>query len=576
MKIKLPKEAKGFGCPRLFSFEMNDFSVEALLPALFYLIRSGGRARGKRTDPTQIGPRCDDLARHPCAVGFGDEAGRRVLDRWIRTSLIETAQRGRSWREGEQIFYIKPLSFLSYKPGFPAEARRLRGVTAFIYHILKAQFGGRRGQTAMRGLESFIQTAFGEGLELPDGPDLAGRYDGRTPLDIEVLALLYYLDGFEACPPLQRPQPKPPPPALIRSAHRIADDVAHLIAAYRMRVPSRTLAQFLTGLLNFELFIYTLELIHVVNRLVEEKVVDPWWGPGSGDNLASPLGFYVDLVGDRSHPSARMAQEQVEAHFADVQRFFRNALLLRTLERYVGSSDLGESLAELRGGLYFEELLRRRSDPKVRARADIEREEIEARNRVGEDGELPEHISTLLSTPAEDEVGRVLHLLEQATRSGTVDAILKWYRSVGGLGRADGMLEGNVRGRRVWRLRLSEGLLEILVQLCCVTPEYAEVHLDWRGDLTDVRPRPVSLGSFLRFLEKRYGILIDRPPEWMRNLETVVAAKQNFETLKQRLRQMGLFEDLSDDFNAQYIQPRYVAEREYGAPGPAWRGVHHV
>ena len=136
MKLKLPKDIKGFSFPRLFSFEMNEFEVEALLPALFYLIRSGGRGRGKLTDPTEIEERRDDLANHQHMVNFDDAEGRRVLDKWIRTSLIDTARRGRSGRGGEQIFYVKPLTFLSYKPGFPAEGRRVRAVPA-SRHIFK-------------------------------------------------------------------------------------------------------------------------------------------------------------------------------------------------------------------------------------------------------------------------------------------------------------------------------------------------------------------------------------------------------------------------------------------------------
>lgn len=587
MKIKLPKEPKGlkgFAFNRLFSFEMNEFEVEALLPALFYLIRTGGRTRGKLTDATKVEERRDAFGQHDCVAGFDGPEGLRALDKWIRTSFIDTARRGRSWREGEQIFYVRPLSFLSYKPGFPAEGRRVRGVPAFVYQILKTEVPpflhqGRAVQQAnassapaMRGLR-FIQDAFAEGLILDNTVHCDGRYDDHTPLDIETMGLLRYLDGFEPCSPSMTRSKEPPLPALPRSARRIAGDVALLVTAYRTRVPSRTLAQFLTGLLNFEMFVYTLELQHVVNRLVEEEVVDTYWEPSDVD-LPSPVRFYVDMLGDRHHLSARMAQEQVETHFEAVQRFYRNSLLLRALHRYMVAGVVKPDLTGPNAGRTFQQILQWRSDPKARARADIDMEAILRENGISGPYDMPHQISQLVAG-ARDEVERVLRMLEEAQRSESINNMLKWYRSVGGLVRSDGILEGNLRGRRAWRLQMSEGLLEILVQLCCVMPGYAEVQLDCEGDPTDPQPRPVSLANFLRFLEERYGVIIDRPPDWMRSVETVAAAKESFEALKRRLRQMGVFEDLSDDFNAQYIEPRYVAERDSGAQEHALEGACH-
>ncbi|NSW58744.1 MAG: hypothetical protein HPY44_22255 [Armatimonadetes bacterium] len=587
MKIKLPKEPrklKGFAFDMLFTFEMNNFDVEALLPTLFYLIRSGGRQRGKLTDPTNIDARRDALAQHKSMVGFDSADGLRVLDKWIRTSFVETARRGRSWRKGEQIFYIRPLSFLSYKPGFPAEGRRVRGVPAFVYQILTAEVPGLlhpipdaerahgSSSTAIRGLR-FIQDTFAEGLQLDNTVQMGGRYDGHTRLDVETVGLFHYLDGFEPCPPSVVSPIRPPAPALARSARRLAQDVALLITAYRDRVPSRTLAQFLAGLLNFEMFVYTLELQYVTNRLAEEDVVDPYWVLGK-DDLPSPVRSYVDMVGDRHHLSARMAQEQVEDHFTGVQHFLRSNLLLRTLHRYINATTPKPDFSGPNVAHNLQQIAAWRSDPKALARAGMEKDAILEENGMSYPDDMPHEISQLLAS-AQDEVDAVLRLLEEAQRSEIVNSMLKWYRSVGGLGRSDGILEGNVRGRRAWRLQMSEGLLEILVQLCCVMPGYADVRPDWNCDLTDVRPRPVSLANFLRFLEERYGIIIDRPPDWMRSVETVAAAKENFEALKRRLRQMGVFEDLSDDFNAQYIEPRYVTERDLGSLEPALEGADH-
>jgi len=62
-------------------------------------------------------------------------------------------------------------------------------------------------------------------------------------------------------------------------------------------------------------------------------------------------------------------------------------------------------------------------------------------------------------------------------------------------------------------------------------------------------------------IEERYGLLIDKPPANERSAEAVEAARRNLEAFKVRLRQIGVFENLSDDFDAQYIRlPMQVSE----------------
>jgi hypothetical protein len=47
------------------------------------------------------------------------------------------------------------------------------------------------------------------------------------------------------------------------------------------------------------------------------------------------------------------------------------------------------------------------------------------------------------------------------------------------------------------------------------------------------------------------------PQQNTASIEANRAARDNLAALQKRLRQMGLFENLSDDFEAQYITPQY-------------------
>ncbi len=69
---------------------------------------------------------------------------------------------------------------------------------------------------------------------------------------------------------------------------------------------------------------------------------------------------------------------------------------------------------------------------------------------------------------------------------------------------------------------------------------------------------PIRLQDFLRFLEERFGILVDRPPSPFEGAEYVAAARENLRAMLRRLRQMGIFRDLSDDFTVQRLHPPYA------------------
>ena len=93
----------------------------------------------------------------------------------------------------------------------------------------------------------------------------------------------------------------------------------------------------------------------------------------------------------------------------------------------------------------------------------------------------------------------------------------------------------------------------MLVQLAVVRLS-PPTNQDWGNqELQSIR-----LQDFLQFLEKRFGILIDQPPDKFQGAEYIAAARDNLRAMLGRLRQMGIFRDLSDDFTVQRLHPPYV------------------
>ena len=560
MAVKLPKHLVGAMFAELFSIEMNNFDVEMLLPALFWLVRSGGKDRaGTRTDAANITRYSAALAGHEKLVGFLDEDGHRLLDKWVRSSLIQTSAVGKR-KSSEQIAYIRPLSFLCYKPSVPKQSSRLRQTHHFLYYLLNGYLrrdDHDRGATA-RYFDKLVQETFANGVALNHGATKDGAYDGHTRLDLEVLLQLYYLDGFDAPNESNRGGKGVPPPACSLAAENLAQDVAGFLTVYSRRVPTATLSKYLMALLNFELLIYTLRLMRATNELVIHDAAVPEFRPNSVS--LSSLDLYVDLTQIRGSRSDQLAGACVNRDFEEQENFFRSKLMLRTLHNYVKDNDeIRPRLKQKTGGDYITALwsLRDHEDVRADARRDLKEVRQILRGEDEDDANLPTDIRAVFEHGELNNLSRLVEILVLVQRKYGINNMAKWMADVGGLRREDGLLRGNIRGRRIWRYVMSDTLLETLVQLAVISPEAQKLS----GE-REPRPEPrsITLSAFLIFLKNRFGLLIDTPPSFDSSSEAIAAAKDNFAALKQRLRQMGLFMDLSDDFNAQRILTRFKKE----------------
>src|SRR5437879_1032778 len=101
---------RGLSMPKLFEVSMDEFDIERLLPSFFYLAITHGHRRGKKVNrPDLLWSYVEALAQHPRLNGFDDAQGKRLLDRWVRTSILRMGGAGKS-RRTEKIEYLLPLN----------------------------------------------------------------------------------------------------------------------------------------------------------------------------------------------------------------------------------------------------------------------------------------------------------------------------------------------------------------------------------------------------------------------------------------------------------------------------------
>ena len=119
----------------------------------------------------------------------------------------------------------------------------------------------------------------------------------------------------------------------------------------------------------------------------------------------------------------------------------------------------------------------------------------------------------------------------------------------------EGMLVQSQGRNRPRRFHLGSHLLEILVQIAVLKPV---------GTGDRYRTSVISINDFMDWLQERYGFIINglasKSFAQITELADNDAFRQNIQALKDRLREIGFYTDLSDAYNSQTIQPRYILD----------------
>lgn len=560
MKVKLPKDLSGVKFQKILTIEMNNFDIDLFLPSLFFTILAQGHGKARQANNAkEIKRYIDNMAQHAALEGFSDLAGRRVLERLVRTTLITTGGVGRA-SQGEQITSIVPYSLLAHKAGFPAENSRQRSVDTFVYQVLREKIQ-KDPQRADKKLLEIMEETFGRGVIIGRLPDLGGDYDGKTELDILTRLSIVFLDGLQnTIQGLKRDQGTTP--ACPKLANELATDLLRYLSEYHTRMPTQAFTYHLLALINFELFNYTLKLVYAINELVRNPDTLP---AAMSDPLRpSQPQFFLDFTQDTRGRSYEMAKACVRADIEAYQQFLTSNLLLRLLDSYVESLKRNnqrrakvETLLDGNdsGPLYLQRLLWLQNDPAldiyIQTLAQRDEENIREQNELSEIIEANENEESLLwldeiADMGETEIERVVNLLVEGQKDNAISHYIAWFYGVGGIKKPHGVLTGTTTHRQTWRYAPSNDLLSVFVQLAAVR-------------LSEQGMKQLRLQEFLVFLEERFGILIDRPPDSFKGAEYTAAARDNLRAMLSRLRQMGIFRDLSDDFTVQRLQLPYAS-----------------
>ncbi|HXT89699.1 MAG TPA: hypothetical protein VN714_10640, partial [Trebonia sp.] len=198
MTVTIPKTLRSIEFTDLTLVELNDVDVDRLLAHLWELIVKGGRLASPPRDADDYDHYRSALAADPRLDGFDDAQGTKVLDGWLRSSIVRIGAKGRGHRE-TQMDYIQPLTIASYRAGLP-KTRRHRHVHTLTYHVLMAELKRRGIQNPGMTLRAELENAIGAGVSIATPGKWIPAYDGEHEIDINALLSLYFLEQFPPQP----------------------------------------------------------------------------------------------------------------------------------------------------------------------------------------------------------------------------------------------------------------------------------------------------------------------------------------------------------------------------------------
>jgi hypothetical protein len=156
-----------------------------------------------------------------------------------------------------------------------------------------------------------------------------------------------------------------------------------------------------------------------------------------------------------------------------------------------------------------------------------------------------EDTASFLKTMAADArpiPDRVADVLVEALKKRGYENAFKWFWSTGGLQTDVGILTGTKGVKSSWTYAPSDTLLASLLSVAFARPGGGPAQAE------------LTIEAVLAQFERRFGLLVNRPPAALATAENRAAAAKNFETFKYRLQLLGVFDGLSDDLGAQRVR----------------------
>ncbi|MFT3769608.1 MAG: hypothetical protein QM820_29585 [Minicystis sp.] len=539
--MKLRKPDQEFRNPRVFYPDPKNIDLDRVLINLFVLLKCEGTRPVTRGRPKpefeKVEKHRTNLAGFAGVTGFAEHEW--VADQWLKTDIFDLVNRG---RPTEAIASLRPLHLEAHKIRVAKHCRDYNHADA-LYAMLEHD-----ESTALGELKRYLDRG---------RATIGGKYDGTTPLDLETLAVLKLVEDIPDMHPSQE-KVAPYRPTCRGQARVLCNDVQRLLA-YQEVVPRPVMIDYLKTILGLHLGLFTLRVGRQLSGWIRDKQAHPTcrecpvWGTAEEPFADCPYGmsFTVDMGNNFRSRMAQIAQQDAKAEYDRLIELVKAIFAMNQLLRYARD----EKLKTADDPFEAPSLL---ASASVQFDSDFKSTLKEIVRLNEDDEELTPEIKALLESdlpPFDMLVELITHVRQKHHVTYLVQMIDKLFQKNGPFGAVvQGYSRSNPR-----RFHLGGRLLEVFVQL-------AVLSFDEKGGEKQFYTEPMLVEDFLRWVEHRYGFVVapattaaGRRPT---TLEEHRAFRDNVRALKDRLREIGFYDDLSDAYNAQTVRPRYTLSRK--------------
>lgn len=519
----LSREERVFREPTIFAVDMKAVTLDNVLVNLFMLMRNNGaRIKLKLArnatfhDVNSLKEKYfKTLENRQELEGFSDFP--EAVESWLRSSLVNMVYRGKA---KENISSMRPLHLESYRIRNQKHAKDYNTADqVFIMINQRPEVRDALKEYMSIGWDNFSR-------KLVDNPTL----------DVDTAGLLHLIKMVDIDPKVNNAIANIRP-LLKKQSDLFCDDVLRLLA-YRNSIPRSVFIDYLRILTGFHLALYFHQLVHQLPKMLETGSVEE----------SHDWNMVVDMTDKLESEISELACSDMQRLLDGMIDYIKASYTIKAVQRMPGTGvgSVNEILHHIKEpdaqmDAYFNfrlsEIL---MNYDKEAKSDEEKEEAQTFKAEleeylqFEETPLQKYVQCLMKVGAAYQMKYGKDFIDKVSMKNTESAL---------------MIDG--RSRKYQRRgAIGSKLLEVLVQLLVLTPKE-------NGGFDS---NPLSIRQLIKSLRDRYGLIIDgsdEPRFANADVKTHMAFKANVDALKNKLRQIGFYTDLSDASSLQKIRPRY-------------------
>jgi len=517
----LDKEERVFRDPYIFAADLKSISLDNVLVNLFMLMRNNGARiklrlkQGTFHEIKSLKNYFKELENRNEAKGFSEYP--EAMESWLRSSLVNMANRGKA---KEVVSSMRPLHLESYRIRNQKHTRDYQASDQ-VYIMLNQR------PEVLKALKDYLLI----------GWDNATRKIVDNPtLDVDTAGLLHLIKLVEIDTMSASTSKLSIPPVLKEQANLFCDDILRLLA-YQNNIPRSVFIDYLRILIGLHLSLYFQKLIYLLPKIVEKGqiAVDDDW---------SQVVDMTDKLESEISPIACADMEKTVNGMIDYVKASYKISAMRRINMYDSyvenalmmiknpTEDINADIRSLLRKIYNNYKANATTDEEI-AEADQNIKELQDYLKY-EETPLDQYVQCWMKVGSAYQIKYGRDFLDRASMKNENSAL---------------MIDGRSR-KHPRRGAIGSKLLEVMVQLLVLQPK--------EGGGFD--SKPLSIRQLAKAIRERYGLIIDGSEEPRfkdADIKTHLAFKENMNALKNKLRQIGFYTDLSDASSLQKIRPRY-------------------